>query len=79
MRSFARSLSSPVNSPESTRRPGPSHAASMLPGSRRSPSGCTTTRTGSPYMRANSKSRWSCAGTAMTAPAPYSMRTKFAT
>jgi len=43
------------------------------------PSGCTTTRTGRPYLRQNSKSRWSCAGTAMMAPVPYSSRTKFPT
>src|SRR6266571_4118414 len=53
---LTKKISSPVNSPESTRRPGPSHAASSVAGSRRSPSGCTTTRTGSPYARANSKS-----------------------
>ena len=34
-----------------------------------------TTFTGIPYLRANSRSRWSCAGTAMTAPVPYSITT----
>src|SRR3989475_7540428 len=38
-----------------------------------------TTRPGIPYVLATSKSRWSCAGTAMIAPVPYSYRTKFAT
>ena len=35
-----------------------------------SPSGTMTTLMGSSNLRANSKSRWSCAGTAMTAPVP---------
>ena len=34
---------------------------------------------GSPYFFANSKSRWSCAGTLITAPVPYPESTKFAT
>ena len=33
-------------------------------------SGWITTRTGRSWARANSKSRWSCAGTAMIAPVP---------
>ena len=33
---------------------------------------------GSPYFCANSKSRWSWAGTLITAPVPYSARTKLA-
>ncbi len=37
-----------------------------------------TVRTGSPYFRANSKSRWSWAGTLITAPVPYSASTKLA-
>src|SRR5882762_6146492 len=42
--------------------------------------GCTTTAgLGKPYFVANSKSRSSCAGTAMIAPVPYSMRTKLPT
>ena len=41
--------------------------------------GRTTTRIGSAYFRANSKSRSSCAGTAITAPVPYSPSTKLAT
>jgi len=46
---------------------------------RASPPGWITTRMGSPYFLAKSKSRWSWAGTAMMAPVPYSMRTKLAT
>ncbi len=46
---------------------------------RRRPTGRTTTRIGSSYFRANSKSRSSCAGTAITAPVPYSPSTKLAT
>ncbi len=38
-------------------------------------SGCTTTRTSNPYLRANSKSRWSWAGTAIMAPVPYVIST----
>src|SRR6266851_8361614 len=41
--------------------------------------GATTTRTGNPYFWQNSRSRWSCAGTAMIAPVPYSISTKFPT
>ena len=50
--------------------PGPSYAAGRLSPSRDGPSGWMTTRTGKPYFRANSKSRSSCAGTAMMAPVP---------
>ena len=35
--------------------------------------------TGMPYLRQNSKSRWSWAGTAMIAPVPYSISTKLPT
>ncbi len=38
-----------------------------------------TTVIGSLYFRANSKSRWSCPGTPITAPVPYSPSTKLAT
>ena len=72
----------PVYSPESTTRPGSEYASVIVEASSEaspSPSGWITTRTGSPYFRANSKSRWSCAGTAITAPVPYSPSTKFAT
>src|SRR6266705_3954361 len=41
--------------------------------------GATTARMGRLYFLQNSKSRSSCAGTAMTAPVPYSSRTKFPT
>jgi hypothetical protein len=37
--------------------------------------GSMTTLTGSEYFFANSKSRWSCAGTPMTTPVPYPPRT----
>jgi hypothetical protein len=37
-----------------------------------------TTRIGSAYLRANSKSRWSWAGTLITAPVPYPASTKLA-
>ena len=67
---FPSSLEIPSNAPERTRRPGPSCAAVIAAGSSASPSGCTTTATGRPYVRANSKSRWSWAGTAITAPVP---------
>src|SRR5882762_9098903 len=39
----------------------------------------TTTGLGKPYFVANSKSRSSCAGTAIIAPVPYSIRTKLPT
>ena len=53
---------------------------SSPPATRRPPSaGRTTTLIGRLYFRANSKSRWSCAGTAITAPVPYSTSTKLAT
>src|SRR5271168_2013752 len=39
----------------------------------------TTTGFGKLYFVANSKSRWSWAGTAMMAPVPYSIRTKLPT
>ena len=38
-----------------------------------------TTRMGKPYFFANSKSRWSWAGTDMIAPVPYSISTKLPT
>src|SRR5215469_9947507 len=41
--------------------------------------GTTTTGTGSPNFVANSKSLSSCAGTAIIAPVPYSINTKFPT
>ena len=64
---------------EFTRTPSFDTAA-VIAGSAASPStGRMTTRMGSAYLRANSKSRSSCAGTAMTAPVPYSPSTKFAT
>ena len=63
-------LGMPSKSPELTITPSAVKAASMLAGSRTWPSGLMTTLTGRPYLRANSKSRWSWAGTPMTAPVP---------
>ena len=51
----------------------------MEAGSRFPPSGMMVTMTGRPNSRANSKSLWSWAGTAMMAPVPYSARTKLLT
>ena len=42
------------------------------------PSGRTTGMTGRPYLRAKSRSRWSCAGQPKMAPVPYSDRMKLA-
>ena len=72
----------PSYSPDATTLPGSSLAAVIVAassGTAPSPSGCITTRIGSEYFLANSKSRWSCAGTAITAPVPYSPSTKLAT
>ncbi len=70
----------PVKSPESTRAPYSTNALSTegISGFWGS-SGWTTQRIGRPYFLANSKSRWSCAGTLITAPVPYPASTKFAT
>ena len=65
----------PSNGPEFTITPSWSYASVIVAASRCSPSGCTTTRIGTPWARANSKSRWSCAGTPITAPVPYSIST----
>ena len=55
---------------EFTIEPVPGQDSVIVAPSSDSPSGCTTTRTSMPYFRANSKSRSSCAGTAMIAPVP---------
>ena len=78
MASLAASLRMPLKRSELTMVPTSVKAADMVAGSRISPSGWMTTLMGISYFRANSKSRWSWAGTAMTAPVPYSMRTKLA-
>ena len=52
------------------RRPSSVKAASSDSGSSRSPRPAGSRLTGSPYLRANSKSRWSWAGTLITAPVP---------
>ena len=58
MMPIASRLARPVNSPESTSVPAAGDAASSVsPLNAASPSGYTTTRTGRPYFRANSKSR----------------------
>ncbi len=58
----------PSSGPELTRVPSPGVASPVSPGSARPV--CTTTRTGRSNLRAKSRSRWSCAGTAMMAPWP---------
>jgi hypothetical protein len=79
-RFFPSSEGVPSNSPDATITPGATWAASIVAPSSFSPSaGWMTTWTGSRYFRANAKSRSSCAGTAITAPVPYSTSTKFAT
>ena len=60
----------PSNAPEFMSFP-----SSVTVGSRSPPSAATTCRIGSLNCVANSKSRLSCAGTAMMAPVPYSMST----
>ncbi len=50
--------------------PGPVYASVMVSASSPPSGGWTTTRTGRPFARAKSRSRWSCAGTPMTAPVP---------
>ena len=52
------------------RRRHAAYASVISAGSRPRPSGLITTRIGRSYLRANSKSRWSWAGTAMIAPVP---------
>ena len=70
----------PSHGPECTRTPSFDTASVSAASSGTSPpAGATTTRIGSRYFRANSKSRSSWAGTAMTAPVPYSPSTKLAT
>jgi hypothetical protein len=59
------------NSPDSDITPSSVKAFSMVSTASFPPSsGCMTTFIGMPYFFANSKSRWSCAGTLMTAPVP---------
>ena len=66
----------PSNGPLATITPSAANASVIVAPSSGSPSsGCTTTRTSMPCSRANSKSRWSCAGTAMIAPVPYPIST----
>ena len=65
---MAAALASPSSGPEFTSVPSPGVAVPVSAGSGWSVS--TTTRTGRSKLRAKSRSRWSCAGTAMIAPVP---------
>ena len=65
---MASRLDRPSSGPELISCPSPGVATPVSAGSGWSVS--TTTRTGSPNLRAKSRSRWSCAGTAMIAPVP---------
>ncbi len=67
---IASSAGRPSNAPLFTTFPGPTYAVASVSPSSFSPSGWMTTRTGRSYLRANSKSRSSCAGTDMIAPVP---------
>ena len=62
----------PSSGPESTMTPASTYASTMWSTTSGSPAGWMTTRMGISYFFANSKSRWSWAGTAITAPVPYS-------
>jgi hypothetical protein len=68
IRSIASSLRRPSSGPLFTRTPSPVVATPVTFGSCSPVS--TTTRTGRSNVRAKSRSRWSCAGTAMIAPWP---------
>ena len=74
MTCFACAEGMPSKRPECTSTPGSVQAPSA-PAGPFAPSGTITGRTGSSYCRANTKSRWSWAGTPITAPVPYSART----
>jgi len=54
----------------STSTPSPVQAWAMVSGSRGASGRSMTTTRSMPYFLANSKSRWSCVGTDMTAPVP---------
>ena len=68
IRGPASRLGMPSNGPELTSAPSSETLGSGSPVR-------TTSRIGRPNWVANSKSRLSCAGTAMMAPVPYSIRT----
>ena len=68
IRAMASALRRPSSGPELTSVPSPCVATPVSTGSASPVS--TTTCTGSPNFRAKSRSRWSCAGTAMIAPVP---------
>ena len=65
---IASCFDSPSSGPELTSLPSPGVATPVCAGSGAPVS--STTRTGRPNVRAKSRSRWSCAGTAMIAPVP---------
>ena len=67
MRCLADSESRSLKTSEFTSRPAPVKAASP---SQSPEAGAITCLMGKPYLRANSKSRSSCAGTLITAPVP---------
>ncbi len=67
----ASSLARPEYSPEFSSTPSSGKDSAIADSSAKAPSaGRITGRTAMPYLRQNSKSRWSCAGTAMMAPVP---------
>src|SRR4030042_4220422 len=68
----------PENFPEWTRTPESVYARVISLGSRSKWWGFMTTFMGILYFFANMKSLWSCAGTAIMAPVPYSSSTKLA-
>src|SRR5882724_1261454 len=89
--SFATSVRRPLNSPEFMLIPLPVNGSAGActdiedplskpdGGAAFASSAATTVRIGRLYFLQNSKSRSSCAGTAITAPVPYSSSTKFPT
>jgi hypothetical protein len=60
----------PSNLSELTSRSAPEWATNASSAGASPPAGSTTRRISRSNLRANSKSRWSCAGTAMIAPVP---------
>src|ERR1043166_1831492 len=79
--SLACSVGKPLNSPELIEMPQSMNGATVptADAGLSSDDAATTVRIGSLYFLQNSKSRSSCAGTAMIAPFPYSSNTKFPT
>ena len=78
-RRLAAATPSPSRKPELYATPSSVCATSpTLKVAASAPCGSTTGVTESPYLRAKSRSRWSCAGQPKMAPVPYSISTKFA-